>query len=74
MDKQLSKLVRKMNNVREHGGQLTFSSVTRQLHDSGHTVKQVQQIILILFKEYKSRRQIARVIRAHTGQSTINLK
>lgn len=70
---QLDKIVRKLNNIQQQGGELTFSQVTRQLYNSKHTVTQIQDITLVLFKEYKSRKQIARVIRAYTKKSTCNL-
>jgi len=72
-NRQLDKLVRKLNNVERHGGNLTFPKVTRQLYDSGYTVLQIQAVVLTLFNVYKSRRQISRVIRAYTKQSTKNL-
>lgn len=66
MNKQIHRVVRQLNCMQRGGAELTVSSVTRRLFDSKHSVEEIQDILLVLFKQYVSRKQVCRIIRRHT--------
>lgn len=73
-DYKLERTIRKIQNVQRQGFDLKTSDIIRNLYNTNHSITQIQDVILILMKEYRTRKQITRVIRAMTGESTKNLK
>lgn len=73
-DGKLEKTIRKIQNVQRSGYELKTCEVIRRLHRTNHSITQIQDVILVLMREYRTRKQITRVIRAMTGESTEELE
>lgn len=70
----LQKVIRKLKRVEGQGFTLTFKDVVCNLYDRGHTVSFIQDTSLALFGVWKERKQVTRVIREYTKQSTLYTK
>lgn len=74
MDKQLLKVIRKLNSMERQGFDITFKSIVQNMHRQEHTIKEIQDVTLSLMGVYKERKQITRVIRGLTKESTLYMK